>query len=535
MAQISPDLLKAVQSGTWNVPTDIPGMIQFAQNLINDQGFSSLVGSDRPSQSAQTALQMIQAYNTAASQGDAKTANGYLSNAQYWLKTFGGYDVASDYLSRGQQTISQIQQRIENAQSNISNLGDFSSGKLTNAQQEQILQSPAYQAAQADLNKWSAAADGLGMDLSASGISKDASGNYVPKEWITASSHPANPANSSTQTPAKPGLGSTVKQQADGSYAIVNPDGSVLQGGFKDVTSALAAQTTMVTGAPPAQTDTSGTTTSTSTGSTTDSSNTGSSNPPPGATLISGPSGLQGLTEDQIWRDPNGKDIYKLAPSGSLVGDLSKTVDDKAAAAAAADPTLTADQLAGMRATWLQQAWQEAKDSGVYDEQIKQAEVDMGTSFDNAIADAANTTSGIVNKYGTDLTSLQGNLQKNGMLYGGVRNQQEGNLATATNLSLSDAATKEQQALQGASVTGERSLGSKTASGVQDTYGKTSIAGRVLPGSPTFVQGADQNVMSLEGGDYGSLPRGELTDVEQRANQLESSYENNVVAPAPVS
>ncbi|MDE2102303.1 MAG: hypothetical protein KGL39_33970 [Patescibacteria group bacterium] len=36
--------------------------------------------------------------------------------------------------------------------------------------------------------------------------------------------------------------------------------------------------------------------------------------PPAGATLISGPSGLQGLTESQIWRDPNSNKIYKLAP-----------------------------------------------------------------------------------------------------------------------------------------------------------------------------------------------------------------------------
>jgi hypothetical protein len=38
---------------------------------------------------------------------------------------------------------------------------------------------------------------------------------------------------------------------------------------------------------------------------------TGGSTPPAGATLISGPSGLQGLTESQIWRGPNGQ-IYKL-------------------------------------------------------------------------------------------------------------------------------------------------------------------------------------------------------------------------------
>jgi len=39
---------------------------------------------------------------------------------------------------------------------------------------------------------------------------------------------------------------------------------------------------------------------------------TSSSQPPAGATLISGPSGLQGLTESQIWRDPNSDKIYKL-------------------------------------------------------------------------------------------------------------------------------------------------------------------------------------------------------------------------------
>jgi len=53
------------------------------------------------------------------------------------------------------------------------------------------------------------------------------------------------------------------------------------------------------------------------------------SNIPTGATLISGPSGLQGLTESQIWREPNSANIYKLPSQptmntgGPSTGDLS--------------------------------------------------------------------------------------------------------------------------------------------------------------------------------------------------------------------
>jgi hypothetical protein len=39
----------------------------------------------------------------------------------------------------------------------------------------------------------------------------------------------------------------------------------------------------------------------------------GTSTPPAGATLISNPADLAGLTEDQIWRDPNSNKIYRLA------------------------------------------------------------------------------------------------------------------------------------------------------------------------------------------------------------------------------
>ena len=47
-------------------------------------------------------------------------------------------------------------------------------------------------------------------------------------------------------------------------------------------------------------------------------------NIPAGATLISGPSGLQGLTEAQIYRDPNSKNIYKL-PSTPIAADSIKS------------------------------------------------------------------------------------------------------------------------------------------------------------------------------------------------------------------
>lgn len=46
---------------------------------------------------------------------------------------------------------------------------------------------------------------------------------------------------------------------------------------------------------------------------------------PLGATKISGPSGLQGLTESQLWRDPNSPDIYKLATPSTPTGLSSLT------------------------------------------------------------------------------------------------------------------------------------------------------------------------------------------------------------------
>src|SRR3990167_2006857 len=47
--------------------------------------------------------------------------------------------------------------------------------------------------------------------------------------------------------------------------------------------------------------------------------------PPIGATLISGPSGLQGLTESQIWREPNSKNIYKLAVPTQTTQNIPQT------------------------------------------------------------------------------------------------------------------------------------------------------------------------------------------------------------------
>jgi len=57
-----------------------------------------------------------------------------------------------------------------------------------------------------------------------------------------------------------------------------------------------------------------------SSGSSSSGSSSGGS--PAGSTLISGPSGLQGLRPDQIWRDPNSIDIYRLpqTPSSASIG-----------------------------------------------------------------------------------------------------------------------------------------------------------------------------------------------------------------------
>lgn len=72
------------------------------------------------------------------------------------------------------------------------------------------------------------------------------------------------------------------------------------------------------------------------------------SGPPAGASLISGPSGLQGLTESQLWRDPNSSKVYKLEDKrlpGESVADHAARLDSSGTSAPSDQPTGTSDSI----------------------------------------------------------------------------------------------------------------------------------------------------------------------------------------------
>ncbi len=295
----------------------------------------------------------------------------------------------------------------------------------------------------------------------------------------------------------------TIKQQADGTYSIIGAQsGTVIQGGFTNLAQALATQQQQMSGSTPQL--------------------TGQPNVDAIAPVASdnAPANTPVATVDA-----NGQ---LIAPAATAVTDALKTaVDTKAAAAEQAGQQVTA----AMRAQWLSDAYTTLKASPDWQQQIKSAELDLGTSFDQTIRDASLAVSNEVAKYGQTLENTQTGLRDKGMLYGGVRQLAEQKIADTANAFLQDIQNKQSDALQNASQTAERYLGSTDFQNGFNGGGATALAqqqgnynqvGRVLAGSPTYTMGGSIPKLNIQGGMYGTAP----TAVEGQARTLASQAED---------
>lgn len=106
------------------------------------------------------------------------------------------------------------------------------------------------------------------------------------------------------------------------------------------------------------------------------------STPPAGATYISGPSGLQGLTESQIWRDPTSNKIYKLAAPGTG-GATSPTGTSTGTATAAPGTSTTGTPTPGLGDYSTDPAYQAAqeKQAGL-ESDLKTAQQGLPSQYD---------------------------------------------------------------------------------------------------------------------------------------------------------
>ncbi len=146
------------------------------------------------------------------------------------------------------------------------------------------------------------------------------------------------------------------------------------------------------------------------------------STPPAGATKITGPSGLKGLNESQIWRDPNSKDIYKLpiVPAGETTpaGEIPTTGEITA--------TSVMDYLGIPDLPSESEVISQVLESPEY----KFLQDTLDTKGLSAEASAASAKDFLESKYAEDKTTLENNLASKGLAFSGIRGTAVATLAS---------------------------------------------------------------------------------------------------------
>lgn len=361
------------------------------------------------------------------------------------------------------EQISNEKRKLQNEAANIANMRDVSGLPADEANRVLAATQARYDDFLNKANRFEQSYGALGENLADLRLSRDQSGNFV-----------ADTAGNQARTVGKSGEPLGIRQTAEG-YQIYGSRSGNTYGVFASEADALAEQTRIQSGSTPGRTL-------------------------PGSTISSGGSFTSGggsSTEDYF-------------------SALETAVDSQAAAAEAQGFTVTPE----MRALYLAQAQEELKP--YYGETIKLLELDIGTSLDRAIEDFQSAEANTVTNYRKNLESSQENLRDSGMLYGGVRDKTERELADTYNTSLDATGRSFERSLEDISTSAEKSLGT---TGAQSLLGsrQTRSVGRVLAGSPTFSYGEEKDIFKPIGDVYGEIPRDQTYSTETRANELESA------------
>lgn len=139
-----------------------------------------------------------------------------------------------------------IKKKIGETSEWLANRLDFSGGTISEEKQKEILASSVVQEKQAELKELISKGDTFGIDTTkAQEVYKNASGYLVSGTTDTGSSLALK------ERTMREGQTTTVQQQADGTYAVVGADGSVLQDKIGTLQEALIVQTERQSGGTP--------------------------------------------------------------------------------------------------------------------------------------------------------------------------------------------------------------------------------------------------------------------------------------------
>ncbi len=386
--------------------------------------------------------------------------------------------------------------KLANLASNIANETDFSDPNLSEETKTRLTaRSEESKAKLAELASQSGLPDSVLSQYQA--IEKTASGDYVPK------------GSMDYKPNAHTGESLGIDRQADGTYKVMGrtpgPDGTYKDyGSFADQSQANAYATQIQSGGTPGvsgQPDVYATTPLAGEG--------------PGRVI-------EGSALSQVGT-VSSTDSATNDASSTVASALESSVSSKEQAATAADPSLTVTP--EMRAQWLQEGYDELAANANWQETLRTAEFDLGTTVNRLIEDTRIRETALATQYKENLKTAQSDLQDTGMLYGGVRSTAEQKLADATNTQLAAEDLSFQRNLADTAQSGAQYFGSDYATNtIAPSLGETTSVGRVLPGSPTFQTGSRQSAFAPTGSYYGSSNVAADTEAITRQNEKESAF-----------
>lgn len=474
------DLNKYAQGNFTGLPTNAASLRAIAQQIVQNQNIFSIAGSSTaPVTWAQTALQQLDYYDKTKDDPGLKNGGSYaagtaataLANATRWLTGAAQPTIATSYKSNVTRNTAAISSKLATMASNIANLQDIPT--TASATEKAALQAKAA-GYQKEMDSLVSAATPLGLDVAKiTGLTKTDSG-YIPTGQVTKPVVPALPTATTTPSATTPSITSNA----------------------------------------------------------TDNTTTNPTNVPAGATLISGPSGLQGLTESQIYRDPSGK-IYKLAAPaapgvntpGGITGKTSAILDkaginytgltdteiqqaEAAYTKAHGDTTLqnkvfamqdiTPEDVQGFLKTAA------AEQDPYYKQLFSRSSEDFTRSLQAQVdARAAQTAQEKVDAAAAQDTNAV-NAANAGLATSGIRNKAAARLAAASS---EIAASSRRTFNQNITDTGLKA---------EDTLGSSVVSGLKLPTLNGMA------VYNPEGNIRGSYERDQATNLQKRADELQA-------------
>lgn len=236
-----------------------------------------------------------------------------------------------------------------------------------------------------------------------------------------------------------------------------------------------------------------------------------------------------GFVEPQFKETPQagtGTPSAGVATGGDSAGEIAGALEESVTSAEEEFTAANPGELVTpeMRAEWLKMAYDELKQNGYYNELIRNYEMDTQTSFDRFIEDVRVNEAALARQYREGVRNLQSDLQNRGMLYGGVRGREEAELAEAANVQAEALGRQFERGLEDRSREAERALGTEAAEDIAAELGQARGVGRFEAGTPEMTQGEVGNIFSIQGGQFGELPREQEAEALRRAQELEDAF-----------